>query len=118
MTERMNEIAGAYNSIYNGLTMCVGSYASSRENDVISMVDEFASKINFVHLRNVEKEEERGSFVESDHLGGDVDMYEVGGRAGSRIFSMLYADRFVNKPVTGRSDIYRLATRPIDACVN
>ena len=79
MTERMNEIAGAYDSIYNGLTMCVGSYASSRENDVISMVDEFASKINFVHLRNVEKEEERGSFVESDHLSGDVDMYEVRG---------------------------------------
>ena len=77
-TERMNEIAGAYDSIYNGLTMCVGSYASIPENDVISMVDEFASKINFVHLRNVEKEEERGSFVESDHLSGDVDMYEVG----------------------------------------
>ena len=59
--------------------MCVGSYASSEENDVIAMVDEFASKINFVHLRNVEKQAESGSFVESDHLGGDVDMYEVGG---------------------------------------
>lgn len=59
--------------------MCVGSYASGEENDVIAMVDEFASKINFVHLRNVEKQAESGSFVESDHLGGDVDMYEVGG---------------------------------------
>ena len=39
-------------------------------------------------------------------------------KAGSRIFSMICAGRFVNKPVTGRSDIYRLATRPIDACVN
>ena len=58
--------------------MCVGSYASSQEKDIIAMVDEFASKINFVHLRNVEKQEEKGTFVESDHLGGDVDMYKVG----------------------------------------
>ena len=58
--------------------MCVGSYASRQENDVIAMVDEFSSKINFVHLRNVEKQAEEGSFVESDHLGGDVDMYKVG----------------------------------------
>ena len=57
--------------------MCVGSYASSQENDVLDMIDKFAGKINFVHLRNVEKQEEEGSFVESDHLGGDVDMYEV-----------------------------------------
>jgi len=32
--------------------------------------------INFVHLRNVRKES-FGGFVESDHLDGDVDMFEV-----------------------------------------
>ncbi len=55
--------------------MCVGSYASRAENDVESMVDEFAESVNFVHLRNVRKTER--SFVETDHLDGDVDMFTV-----------------------------------------
>ena len=75
-----NLVSEAHDSIYNGLTMCVGSYASREENDVPAMVDEFSHKINFVHLRNVEKMTENGGFVESDHLGGDVDMYRVGRR--------------------------------------
>merc|ERR1719375_496232 len=40
------------------------------------MVQEFAQNINFVHLRNVEKDA-NGSFTESDHLTGDVDMFCV-----------------------------------------
>jgi mannonate dehydratase len=63
--------------MHNGLTMCVGSYASRPDNDVLEMVDEFADRINFVHLRNVEKLEASGGFVEADHLGGDIDMYKV-----------------------------------------
>ena len=39
-------------------------------------------------------------------------------RQGAGFFSMICAGCLVNKLVTGRSDIYRLATRPIDACVN
>ena len=35
-----------------------------------------ADRIHFVHLRNVKKDE-RGNFHESDHLDGDVDMFEV-----------------------------------------
>ena len=38
----------------------------------------YAERVHFVHLRNVTKEGDgRRSFVESDHLGGDVDMYRV-----------------------------------------
>ena len=82
--------------------MCVGSYASIEENDVIAMVDEFASKINFVHLRNVEKQAENRSFVESDHLGGDVDMYKVGGehRYITSAFQKLYSRSHLRCPRT------------------
>jgi mannonate dehydratase len=57
----------------NGLTFCAGSYASRPDNDVLAMAERFAGRINFVHLRNVTKDAE-GSFTESDHLAGDVDM--------------------------------------------
>ena len=36
----------------------------------------FASRIHFVHLRNVTREPD-GSFMEADHLGGDIDMVAV-----------------------------------------
>lgn len=68
-------------SVHNGLTMCVGSYASRSDNDIPAMVKEFAPNVSFIHLRNVEKDTGKaalfGSFTESDHLTGDVDMYEV-----------------------------------------
>ncbi|HTI00379.1 MAG TPA: mannonate dehydratase [Acidisoma sp.] len=60
----------------NGLTFCAGSYGSRPDNDVPAMAERFASRINFVHLRNVAKDPD-GSFTESDHLGGDVDMVKL-----------------------------------------
>ena len=66
----------AYPSPHNGLTMCVGSYASRADNNIEEIVHEFADKVNFVHLRNVRKVL-YGSFVESDHIDGDVDMFKI-----------------------------------------
>ena len=40
------------------------------------MAKRFAGKIHFAHLRNVAKEPD-GSFMEADHLGGDVAMVPV-----------------------------------------
>ncbi len=60
----------------NGLTLCAGSYGSRPDNDVPAMVDAFGPRIHFVHLRNVSRDAD-GSFTESDHLAGDVDMVRV-----------------------------------------
>jgi mannonate dehydratase len=57
----------------NGLTLCSGSLGAGARNDVPGMARRFADRIHFAHLRNVKKEPDR-SFVEADHLGGDVDM--------------------------------------------
>jgi mannonate dehydratase len=57
----------------NGLTMCAGSYGARSDNDLVGMVEEFGSRIHFVHLRNI-KREEHGSFHESEHLDGDNDI--------------------------------------------
>jgi mannonate dehydratase len=41
------------------------------------MAREFASRINFVHLRSTRREEDPDSFHEASHLDGDFDMVAV-----------------------------------------
>ena len=70
-------LLASYESAHNGLTFCVGSYGSNRSNQVEQMAERFASKTHFVHLRNVKRTDGAGSFVESDHLDGEVDMLRI-----------------------------------------
>jgi mannonate dehydratase len=60
----------------NGLTFCVGSYSARADNDLVAMVNEFAPRIHFVHLRQVMREPD-GSFHEAEHLNGSSDMVGV-----------------------------------------
>jgi mannonate dehydratase len=71
--EDIQTILDAVNETANGITLCAGSYGSRSGNDVVGMATRFAERIHFAHLRNVAKEPD-GSFIESDHLGGDVNM--------------------------------------------
>lgn len=69
-------ITGAVPSDANGITFCTGSLGAGVDNDVPALAKRFAGHIKFAHLRNVAKEPD-GSFMEADHLGGDVDMVSV-----------------------------------------
>jgi mannonate dehydratase len=40
------------------------------------MIENLAERINFIHLRNV-KRDEQGNFMEASHLDGDTDMYDL-----------------------------------------
>jgi mannonate dehydratase len=60
----------------NGLTFCVGSFGARADNDLLSMVNEFAPRIHFVHLRQVMREPD-GSFYEAEHLRGSSDMQGI-----------------------------------------
>jgi len=60
----------------NGITLCTGSFGARMQNDLVDIAQSFASRINFVHLRNVSRNE-GGDFLEDNHLDGDVDMYGV-----------------------------------------
>jgi mannonate dehydratase len=72
-----NYIFNQYDSKFNGMTFCVGSLASNYNNDVYKIFKTFSEKINFIHLRNVVKEKDKKSFIESGHLDGDVDFIKV-----------------------------------------
>ena len=72
----IEHILAAYDSPSNGITLCTGSFGAGKQNDLQELVDCFAPRISFVHLRNVTKDPQ-GSFVEDNHLEGDVDMYGV-----------------------------------------
>lgn len=72
----LRRILGSVDHPANGLTLCVGSLGSRADNDVLDMAREFASRINFAHLRDVAIEPD-GSFVEAAHLEGRSDMYAI-----------------------------------------
>ncbi|MDT0607873.1 mannonate dehydratase [Croceitalea rosinachiae] len=60
----------------NGLCFCSGSLGARSDNDLLSILQTFSERINFLHLRNVKLEGE-GSFHEANHLTGNVDMTEI-----------------------------------------
>ncbi|QPH40343.1 mannonate dehydratase [Pedobacter endophyticus] len=61
---------------FNGVCFCTGSLGAGMKNNALEIFDVVKERVYFAHLRNVTKDED-GSFYEADHLGGDVNMYEI-----------------------------------------
>lgn len=75
--EDMQWLKETVDSIYNGFTMCTGSYGVRADNDLVKMIDAFGDRIHFTHLRSTCREGNPKTFHEGAHLQGDVDMYSV-----------------------------------------
>lgn len=69
-------IMDAVDAPENGLTLCTGSLGARADNDLPAIARDFGKRIHFVHLRNVTTTAD-GSFTESAHLDGDVDLVAV-----------------------------------------
>ena len=97
----------------NGICFCTGSLGVSAENDVPSMARRFANRIAFAHLRSTRREPD-GSFFESDHLDGDVDMIAVLRALLAEDRSRSEAEKMVFRPDHGHRMLGDLATDRIN----
>jgi len=71
-----NYILKNVNKPFNGVCFCTGSLGAGVDNNALEIFHAVKERVYFAHLRNVTKDED-GSFYEADHLGGDVNMYEI-----------------------------------------
>ena len=77
--EDFRHVLTAVDSPAAGLTFCTGSLGARPDNDIVAMIEQFAPRIHFVHLRNVTRDAETVpcSFFEDEHLEGQTDMVAV-----------------------------------------
>ena len=64
---------------HNGLTLCLGSFGCSANNDMVKMAAKYSKmgRVHFLHFRNILLVD--NGFEESGHLSkfGSLDMYEI-----------------------------------------
>jgi mannonate dehydratase len=75
--ENIRRVLKLVDSPYNGVTLCSGSLGSNPKNDIVDMVREFANRIPFAHVRNINVYE-NGDFIETSHRSQDGTVDIVG----------------------------------------
>ena len=62
----------------NGITLCTGSLGASKDNDLIKIAEKYATRVHFLHLRNILRNE-KNDFIEVGHPTecGSVDMFGI-----------------------------------------
>lgn len=70
------EIIQCVDSPANGLTFCTGSFGAAHSNDLPVMAEKLAHRVNFLHIRNVSRDQQL-NFHEENLLEGDIDMVQI-----------------------------------------
>ncbi|MGM7721597.1 mannonate dehydratase [Metabacillus sp. Hm71] len=87
--ENFRRLLTLVDSPSNGITLCSGSLGANPDNHIVNMINEFADRIPFAHIRNV-RIYENGDFIETSHrtqdgsvdITGIVEAYHQNGFTG------------------------------------
>jgi len=63
-------------SNHNGLTFCSGSLGAHPDNNLVELIQTYADRIHFVHLRSTQRNAD-GSFYEANHLEGNANLIQL-----------------------------------------
>lgn len=76
--ENLKKFLALNESVYNGITLCTGSFGCSSENSIEELIDIAKGRIHFAHMRNVLITGTR-EFQETAHPSacGSLDMYKI-----------------------------------------
>ena len=70
-------ITSIFKDEQNGITFCSGSLGVNKENNLVNIIRKYGKYINFIHLRNIIREDKSYNFHEAHHLEGDVNMVQI-----------------------------------------
>ena len=70
-------ITSIFKDEQNGITFCSGSLGVNKENNLVNIIRKYGKYINFIHLRNIIREDISYNFHEAHHLEGDVNMVQI-----------------------------------------
>jgi mannonate dehydratase len=91
------EIIHAVDSPTNGITFCTGSFGAALTNDLPLMAEKLAHRINFLHIRNVNRDD-KFNFLEENLFAGDIDLASI-------IKTMILEDQRRTKGIPGYTGI-------------
>ncbi len=75
--EDLARVLSLNESPYNGLTLCLGSFGSNPDSDVVDAVKTFVDRIHFSHVRNI-LHFDNGDFIEVGHRACEGSIDTVG----------------------------------------
>ncbi|MFA5561513.1 MAG: mannonate dehydratase [Eubacteriales bacterium] len=73
-----DNLFAALPSRHNGMTLCTGSLGAGRDNDLIALIERYADRVHFAHIRQLKYAGEF-DFTEAGHMTdkGDLDIFGV-----------------------------------------
>jgi len=70
-------ITSIFKDKHNGITFCSGSLVVNKKNNLENIIKKYGEYINFIHLRNIIRENKSYNFYEAHHLEGTFDMVQI-----------------------------------------